>query len=50
MDSGPVLAQQEVAILPGDTVESLHERIKEVERTLYPATVLSVLDGSAVPS
>lgn len=55
MDSGPVLAQQEVAILPGDTVETLHERIKAVERTLYPATVQRVLDqlartGSAVAS
>jgi phosphoribosylglycinamide formyltransferase-1 len=44
MDSGPVLAQESVEILPGDTEESLHERIKAVERVLYPATVLRVLD------
>lgn len=55
MDSGPVLAQQEVPIRADDTVESLHERIKEIERTLYPATVLRVLDdlartGTAVAS
>ena len=43
-DIGPVLAQQEVRVLPGDTVDTLHERIKEVERRLYPATVLRVLD------
>ncbi|HLN18178.1 MAG TPA: phosphoribosylglycinamide formyltransferase [Acidimicrobiales bacterium] len=43
MDAGPILAQEEVAVRPGDTVETLHERIKEVERRLYPATVLSVL-------
>ena len=39
MDAGPVLAQQVVPVLPGDTEETLHERIKVVERTLYPATV-----------
>lgn len=43
VDSGPVLAQQEVPVLPGDTADSLHERIKEVERWLYPATVRRVL-------
>jgi phosphoribosylglycinamide formyltransferase 1 len=42
MDSGPILAQERVRILEGDTVESLHERIKRVERRLYPATVRAV--------
>jgi phosphoribosylglycinamide formyltransferase 1 len=45
MDSGPILAQERVAVRADDTVESLHERIKEVERRLYPATVLSVLEA-----
>ncbi len=39
MDAGPVLAQEEVPVLPDDTVETLHERIKQVERRLYPETV-----------
>jgi len=39
MDAGPILAQEVVPVLPGDTEESLHERIKAVERVLYPATV-----------
>ena len=39
MDAGPILAQQSVPVLPDDTEETLHERIKVVERTLYPATV-----------
>jgi phosphoribosylglycinamide formyltransferase-1 len=44
MDAGPVLAQQEVPVLPGDTVDSLHERIKAVERRLYPETITRVLE------
>jgi phosphoribosylglycinamide formyltransferase-1 len=39
MDAGPILAQEVVPVLPGDTEETLHERIKVAERTLYPATV-----------
>ncbi len=39
MDAGPVLEQAEVPVLPGDTPDTLHERIKEVERTLYPETL-----------
>ena len=39
VDAGPILAQEAVPVLPGDTVETLHERIKEVERRLYPATI-----------
>lgn len=38
-DAGPVLAQEEVPVMAGDTVDSLHERIKQVERRLYPATL-----------
>ncbi len=39
MDAGPILAQESVPVLPDDTEETLHERIKVVERSLYPATV-----------
>ena len=38
-DAGPVLAQEEVPVEPEDTAASLHERIKAVERRLYPATI-----------
>ncbi len=34
VDAGPVICQQEVPIEPGDTEESLHERLKEVEHRL----------------
>jgi phosphoribosylglycinamide formyltransferase-1 len=39
MDAGPILAQRVVPVLPGDTEETLHERIKVAERALYPATI-----------
>ena len=39
VDAGPILAQAAVEVRDGDTVETLHERIKEVERRLYPATI-----------
>jgi len=45
VDSGPILAQERVPVLDGDNAESLHERIKAVERRLYPATILRVLDA-----
>lgn len=39
LDTGPVLAQREVPVLPGDDEPRLHERIKDVERELLVATV-----------
>jgi phosphoribosylglycinamide formyltransferase-1 len=39
VDAGPILAQAAVTVEPDDTVDSLHERIKAVERRLYPDTI-----------
>jgi phosphoribosylglycinamide formyltransferase-1 len=47
MDAGPILAQAAVPIRSGDTEASLHERIKTVERTLYPDTIRTFIDGLA---
>jgi len=50
VDDGPILAQEAVPVLPGDTVETLHERIKECERRIYPevlATLVGELDRGA---
>lgn len=45
LDEGPILAQEAVRVLPDDTEETLHERIKAVERRLYPATIEQVIAG-----
>ncbi|MGJ8633012.1 MAG: phosphoribosylglycinamide formyltransferase [Luteolibacter sp.] len=39
MDTGPILAQQSVAILANDTSETLHSRIQTVEHELYPKVI-----------
>lgn len=39
MDTGEIIAQAEVAVLPGDTAESLHARIQVAEHRLYPEVV-----------
>jgi phosphoribosylglycinamide formyltransferase-1 len=43
VDEGPILAQEAVPVLEGDTVETLHERIKDVERRLYPKVLRELL-------
>lgn len=39
MDTGPVILQERVPVLPGDTPESLHARIQVAEHRLYPAAI-----------
>ena len=43
LDDGPIVAQEAVPILYYDTEATLHERIKVVERRLYPETVRRLL-------
>jgi phosphoribosylglycinamide formyltransferase 1 len=39
IDSGEIIAQRKVAVLPNDTPESLHARIQIAERALYPEVI-----------
>lgn len=43
LDDGPILARRRVPVLPDDTEATLHERIKNVERELYPRVVGRVM-------
>jgi phosphoribosylglycinamide formyltransferase-1 len=45
VDSGPVLAQSRVPVLPGDSEESLHDRIKVVERRLLSDVLCGIAAG-----
>ena len=42
VDTGPILAQEAVPVVDGDTESTLHERIKAVERRLYPEVIARV--------
>jgi phosphoribosylglycinamide formyltransferase-1 len=45
IDSGEIIAQRKVLVLPGDTPESLHARIQVAERALYPEVIARFCQG-----
>jgi phosphoribosylglycinamide formyltransferase 1 len=45
VDEGPVIAQARVAVLPGDTPETLAARVLAEEHILYPAALRLVAEG-----
>ena len=45
MDTGEIIAQAEVPVVPGDTAESLHARIQVEEHKLYPSVVARFVSG-----
>jgi phosphoribosylglycinamide formyltransferase-1 len=45
LDAGPIVAQRAVAVLDGDTADTLAARILEVEHQIYPEAVRRVLAG-----
>lgn len=49
MDTGPILAQGAVPVLPTDDAASLHARIQGVEHRLLPFVVDAIAKGVIVP-
>jgi phosphoribosylglycinamide formyltransferase-1 len=45
VDTGPVIAQERVPVRPGDTVETLHARIRAVEHLLLPRVVRDLIEA-----
>jgi len=45
VDTGKILGQSRVLVLPGDTAESLHARIQVAEHELYPRIVREFAQG-----
>jgi phosphoribosylglycinamide formyltransferase-1 len=45
VDTGQIIDQRTVPILPGDTPELLHARIQEVEHELLPAVIQNLATG-----
>jgi phosphoribosylglycinamide formyltransferase-1 len=48
LDGGPIIAQDTVRVLEGDTVESLSARILEVEHRLLPLAITLIAQGRTV--
>ena len=45
VDSGPIIGQETVPVQTGDTAATLHERIQQAERRLYPAVMAALAQG-----
>jgi len=45
VDSGPIIAQEPVPVLDGDSPETLHERIQVAEHELYPKCIAAIACG-----
>jgi phosphoribosylglycinamide formyltransferase-1 len=48
IDTGPIIAQETVPVLPGDKPETLHARIQEAEHRLYPRVVAAFTSGKII--
>jgi phosphoribosylglycinamide formyltransferase 1 len=50
MDSGPIILQEAVPVLPGDTEAALASRVLAVEHRIYPQALRLVAEGRATQS
>jgi phosphoribosylglycinamide formyltransferase-1 len=50
MDAGPIIAQDSVPVLPGDTEATLAARVLELEHRIYPQALRLVAEGRATPA
>jgi phosphoribosylglycinamide formyltransferase 1 len=50
LDSGPIIAQRAVPVLPGDDLALLSERIHVAEHELYVEVLRAIASGSVVPA
>ena len=41
-DEGPHIAQHEISVMPGDTAETLQQRVLKIEHELYVETVRKI--------
>ena len=44
IDTGPIIAQQELKILPEDTRETLQTRIQKIEHEIYPKIIQQLMN------
>ncbi len=49
LDAGPILGQARVPVLPGDTAETLGQRVLQAEHRLYPAVLRRFAEGDRTP-
>ncbi|MCD6407653.1 phosphoribosylglycinamide formyltransferase [bacterium] len=45
VDTGPIILQAVVPVLPDDTPETLHQRIQEKEHIIYPLAIRLIAEG-----
>lgn len=45
IDTGPVIAQQRVALVPGEGLDDLEQRVHQVEHVLYPRVLQQLIGG-----
>ena len=48
VDSGPIIVQRKIHVLPNDDENTLQKRVKEIEHKLYPETIDKLCSGDVI--